>query len=472
MSRFIEGLQHLASSKGVRLTLAGGAALGTTAFSLPDCSPSQTVQKPPITTEGTMPSQDLQIIENFRGFNPEQQRNGMRTLTQRVDELGTKYLYSKTPEDAKTTYDELAQSLTDKALLLQLHPQTFTALRVARVVVEPSKRVVAVDNEKYDLNKPSDFVMASALINSYGRFHVRGLAEDINDLHKKVSLDLGGSPVGNLESLSRLSQTLKVFENKGKPIPQKVRYPYIPIYIGDSPLPAEYQWRGMNKDVYGVVNFQLADFYLKHEQGPYAEYKKAVEREFNNPNNPPMVRPELAGAAQSSLLRSGEQDFTATFVRYFTDGVSLRKRIAYAEARGLVAEHRILSAKYNALRQWFGDEIQANGVIKSEEGFRVGDFLWIDDYVARHYYELGGIYLRPEPTLKTNPDLKVMIQGANVRIIDGPATVIDDGKEEAMTMWKVEAGDFLFDNKSFAPWGNDWEGWVSDEWFSRKPVQR
>ncbi len=58
------------------------------------------------------------------------------------------------------------------------------------------------------------------------------------------------------------------------------------------------------------------------------------------------------------------------------------------------------------------------------------------------------------------------------KVVDGSALVIYDEKEEAMTMWRVEAGDFLFGGKSFVPWGDGWEGWASDEWFSRKPVPR
>ncbi len=475
MSRFIEGLQHLANSRNVRLTLAGGAALGTTAFALPDCNPSPQDQKPPVTTEGQMPSQDLQLIETFKALPQDEQRTQMKSLTQKVEDLGKKYFfYSGNPNERTNTYNELVEASTQKALLLQTHPDTFN--RTTRFSVTPSKRTIAVNSEVYELDKPSDFIFASALIDPNPRYpisYVRTSANDINNLHKKVSFEIAGPPLlGDFQSLARLSQVLQIFENNGKPIPQKVRYPVIPFYSRDRLLTADQQLRGLDKDAYYVISGVLADFYLKSDKGPFAQYKEWVGEEFNNSSNAPMRRPDLAAANGVYLPRTDEVDFITTFREYFTDGVSLRKRIYYTYARGYTTENRILSTKHEALRSWFGAEIQVNGVIKDQEEYSVGEAIWIDDYVARQYYELGGIFLRPEPTLHTDQRMKVLTQGAEVRIMDGPVTLVDDSKEEAMNMWKVEVGDFIFNNRSFMPWGDGWEGWVSDEWFSKKPVER
>lgn len=459
-----ERLTQIANSKGVRLALAGAASFAVTGFGLPSCAAEGQGDNSGITQPAPTASTSPEARLSFEDYL-------IRAKTQLG---GDSYYNLRKTRSQEDVWQEAQKSVVAVASYLRQNPAhpVLTPEYLSRPplpfvpeIIVPNDSTMLINTRKFNLKDQTDFLIAGAMIQAMTSRHPfppdNDIYRNLEDLHGKVTFDnVDMPPFADPKNLALFSQALKFFEAAGKPVPEKWT---LDRDIG-STLPSgqvDYFRRTINK---------LGDYYLNADPLLFDNYKQGVDQAFAQ-SGTEVKYPRLVAVQPWGYSWTDEQDFKASFDKYFTDGVSFRKRLTYLQEKGFTQEYNIMSAKYDAMRSWFGAEVLADGKVVTQEPYQKGEVAQIYDYVAMRNPKRGGIFLRPTATLAINPEWPSTAHGKIVRIVAGPILAIDEERQEAVNMWKVQEGT-VFNRIGFRRTEDSGEGWISEEWFTKQIAYR
>lgn len=265
--------------------------------------------------------------------------------------------------------------------------------------------------------------------------------------------------MSDLRNLCRILKTLKEAQIK---MPQKIQFiaPYDNI---DNPLDTlqivtSASCTCANHLLYPAQ--RIGDFFVRNNPDTLEEYKNAVSQAYKWKASA-ITHPELLSTDHDGYAMEDDVELRINFLKYFLNGEAFRKRIAYCYAKDFRAEAEILKAKYDFLRNVFGNrEYSINGQLKNVQTYKKGDVVEIDDYESP---KNPGILLRQGPTLEKNFDWPTVKNLETIQVLGGPVTVIDEDNLEGIEMYKVVVGR-VAQGREFVPDRKKRQGWISAEW--------
>lgn len=347
--------------------------------------------------------------------------------------------------------------------------------------------VIFNNGRQFDLDKPTDFVIGTALADYFLHSDFQEvLEEEIGFVFNKqrlqsfegfnnifwltdnVQIEMGDiPPIARTESLEKLSQGLQFLQEAGLPLPQKARIEY--FGLEDKNIYENVDANTLLLQVYSFpdgdfrVRTSLTDYIIAKNPEVLKNYKERVSAVFDAQNSQ-ITEPRLLSPSDYGYVYDDEGELPQVLADYIYDGVSFRKKIAYSMATDHIAEGSILQAKYDYTRELFsGVETSVDGRRHDVLNYNVGDVIEIEDY---YDFVRPGIFLRETPTLEIDPNRPAVYDYQKVKIVEGPALYLDEVNLEATRMWRVQEGTVANDRVFVGD--NDRNGWISEEWFGEK----
>jgi hypothetical protein len=453
---------------GTRAAFAGLTALGGTLLGVA-CNHEGAQNETPRTT----PTATLTVKEQDLGTRFETFEEAREVA---IDHIAYNYFinesYPKLREDKsqKEMYDIAKERPVTIARFYQQNSQ-YNLEFVAPI----SDHTVRINGREYDVNKRTDFVIASALLETLimekyeltyelHRPLPSNTFENIERLYGKVEFEeTDVPPFVPAEQLSALSKVIQALEATSKPYPK-----VISLVPDGSTYEQKSDTLALEVSPYsGMIRLysDIAQWIRTQNESAFWAYQDAIQKTYDE-SPVPFKEPELI--FMYGYSQDQEDDFATTFAEYFLNGVGFRGRIEYAWAKGFQLEAKILEAKYCAwVEFWHGKEFLVDGITATLRDYKIGDVVTIYDYDPQH----PGIFLRPQPTLERNPSWPVVYDGAKVRITDGPVLVLDDRTKEAVWEWNVEKGTVWNFPNFFEPGKKN--GWIPRNWLGEiVPLKR
>lgn len=382
--------------------------------------------------------------------------------------------------------------------------------------------MVKISDLVFDLTKPLDFHLATAIIDTqitrktWTEIKERGesvISEDVDDIIKKTESDLTylrylKEKADNFyftqesflfmprDLLVANAKIMQVLERQGYPLPKTImvtkavstdggRY----ILHDSLILPFTVIIRG-NSNSYGVIH-EWAHFLqdASHlEEGNKEKTKRASLENFQKvvEANQLLWGKQVEDSNNQYLEEHAEdgtrEDYAETMAWVFWRGDDLKTRLAELEKTDPWS-YQIVKAKTDFFTKivFEGEEFHNEGVSLSyinnevstivKPALQVGDVIEIVD----DDQEKSGILLRPVASYRLdNENLLAVFNGDEVEIIEGPEQVIyydfdENGQvlEEKVNWWKVKISRQTIGSYSLV--GNiEGEGWIQERWFGEE----
>ena len=341
----------------------------------------------------------------------------------------------------------------------------------ARVENRDGRDIVLIRGQEFDVrHSSSDYFIGAALIDYLFEEKFADILKDVPGFESNrqillpsnmeeilwlqshlVDVQLGDvSPITRTRDLATLARALKVFEAVGLPRPNKLKLDKSLFEKGGNPHHKFKDPDTILLDATKSGGFDsarsIASFLATRKPNLVGDYLEVVSRAYKSQRQP---------IANGYFTPNGEEGFIKALEDYMFDGVSFRKKIAYAETWGrLEAGKVMLQVPYAFLKHALGNrEFSINFKVKLIMEYKIGDTVMIDDYARP---DKPGIVLRQRPTLKIDPGWPYVNDGTLVQIIGGSELVPDDEKDQATRMWLIRRHGLGVSEQP---------GWVSEEWF-------
>lgn len=432
-------------------------------------------------TEQIEPTQITEQIE--RPSSNEASTQTVKNLFNQTQELNENYFNQRKQLVSQDDLRKTAINLTISKVRAMLASSQFSD----NAFIKNNGHVLIFSNgREFDLDEPTEFVIGTALVDYF--FHDTFqdvLKDDIGFVFEKqrlqsyegfnnifwlvdnIQIEIGDiPPIARTESLERLAQGLKFLKETGMTLPKKAKIDY--FGLEDKNIYENVEGDTLLLQVYSFSNgdfrteTSLTDYIIARNPDVLKNYQEKVSAAFSEQTSE-ITEPELISSSEYGYLYDDEGELPQVLADYIYDGVSFRKKIAYAATTGHIAETNILQAKYDYAREVFGAfETSVDGRKKNVIDYNLGDVIRMADYnIAR-----PGIYLRETPTLEIDPNRPAIYNYSVVKIIQGPELYLDDINLEATRMWKIQTGNIVGGRIFIGD--NERSGWVSEEWFGEQ----